>query len=183
MMGDAARALETERDYRKQVRKAYYMREEDFATLREYNDYLEEVEDIVFALLHEETRNAGRAKLDARRVASSEVTARNRAKLEADKRALSESISSQVRRRATAPATRPDPAPCSHSMPTPAPRGHTPTLSRALARRTRRSSARSFAAPRRGRHSAETLAPRNPSSPPQLFTVALRRSQRCSSPA
>ena len=105
MMGDAARALETERDYRKQVRKAYYMREEDFATLREYNDYLEEVEDIVFALLHEETRNAGRAKLDARRVASSEVTARNRAKLEADKRALSESISSQV-----ATARRPGPA-------------------------------------------------------------------------
>ena len=99
MLGDAARALETERDYRKQVRKAYYMREEDFATLREYNDYLEEVEDIVYALLHEETRNAGRAKLDARRVASSEVTARNRAKLEADKRALSESISSQVQRR------------------------------------------------------------------------------------
>ena len=99
MMGDAARALETERDYRKQVRKAYYMREEDFATLREYNDYLEEVEDIVYELLHEETRNAGRAKLDARRVASSEVTARNRAKLEADKRALSESISSQARHR------------------------------------------------------------------------------------
>ena len=110
MMGDAARALETERDYRKQVRKAYYMREEDFATLREYNDYLEEVEDIVFALLHEETRNAGRAKLDARRVASSEVTARNRAKLEADKRALSESISSQVR--SGAPPPRPCTVPC-----------------------------------------------------------------------
>ena len=42
-MGDAARALDTERDYRKQVRKAYYKREEDFDTLREYNDYLEEV--------------------------------------------------------------------------------------------------------------------------------------------
>ena len=170
MMGDASRALETERDYRKQVRKAYYMREEDFATLREYNDYLEEVEDIVFALLHEETRNAGRAKLDARRVASSEVTARNRAKLEADKRALSESISSQAR--SGAPPTRPDPAPCPaacpHSSPTRAPPGHTPTLSRALARRTRRSSARSFAAPRRGRQSAETLAPCTPSSPPQL---------------
>ena len=174
MMGDAARALETERDYRKQVRKAYYMREEDFATLREYNDYLEEVEDIVFALLHEETRNAGRAKLDARRVASREVTARNRAKLEADKRALSESISSQVRSGAPPPGPAPCPAPCPHAMPTPAPPGHTPTLSRALARRTRRSSARSFAAPRHGRQSAETLAPCTPSSPPQLFTLALR---------
>ena len=118
MMGDAARALETERDYRKQVRKAYYMREEDFATLREYNDYLEEVEDIVYALLHEETRNAGRAKLDARRVASSEVTARNRAKLEADKRALSESISSQVQRRATdRPCTVPCTLPSLHANP------------------------------------------------------------------
>ena len=92
----AARALDTERDYRKQVRKAYYKREEDFETLREYNDYLEEVEDIVFLLLNEDTRVSGQAKLDARRVASSETTARNRAKLEADKRALSESISSQV---------------------------------------------------------------------------------------
>ena len=128
MMGDAARTLETERDYRKQVRKAYYMREEDFATLREYNDYLEEVEDIVFALLHEETRNAGRAKLDARRVASSEVTARNRAKLEADKRALSESISSQV-----ATARRPDPT--LHLALTPlrcAAARHRPALHRAL---------------------------------------------------
>ena len=95
-MGDAARALDTERDYRKQVRKAYYKREEDFETLREYNDYLEEVEDIVEALLCEETRVTGRARLDALRVASSETTARNRAKLEADKRVLSDRISAQA---------------------------------------------------------------------------------------
>ena len=168
MSRDEERWLALERDYRRQGRKAYYRREEDFATLVQYNDYLEEVEDIVFALLHEETRNAGRAKLDARRVASSEVTARNRAKLEADKRALSESISSQVRSGAPPPGPAPCPAPCPHSMPTRAPPGHTPTLSRALARRTRRSSARSFAAPRRGRQSAETLAPCTRSSPPQL---------------
>ena len=95
-MGDAARRLDTERDYRKQVRRAYYKREEDFETLREYNDYLEEVEDIVEALLCEETRVAGRAQLDALRVASSETTARNRAKLEAEKRVLSDRIASQA---------------------------------------------------------------------------------------
>ena len=119
MLGDAARALETERDYRKQVRKAYYMREEDFATLQEYNDYLEEVEDIVYELLHEETRNAGRAKLDARRVASSEITARNRAKLDADKRALSESISSQAATTPPSPPTLPPPRPTLHLALTP----------------------------------------------------------------
>ena len=168
MMGDAARALETERDYRKQVRKAYYMREEDFATLREYNDYLEEVEDIVFALLHEETRNAGRAKLDARRVASSEVTARNRAKLEADKRALSESISSQVQRRATDPA-RPCTLPSLHAdprfaRPHPNPEPRPGQAHEAQQRAELRSAEARQAEQRR----------RTPSSPPQPFTLALR---------
>ena len=35
--------LKTDRTYRRQVRERYYRREEDFATLKEYNDYLEEV--------------------------------------------------------------------------------------------------------------------------------------------
>lgn len=36
-------SLKTDRTYRRQVRERYYRREEDFATLDEYNDYLEEV--------------------------------------------------------------------------------------------------------------------------------------------
>ena len=41
---DEARRIEIERDYRRQVRKAWYLREEDFDSLKEYNDYLEETE-------------------------------------------------------------------------------------------------------------------------------------------
>ena len=37
--------LAAERDFRREVRRSYYRREEDFPTLRSYNDYLEEVED------------------------------------------------------------------------------------------------------------------------------------------
>ena len=84
--------LETERDYRRQVRRAYYKREEDFPTLKEYNDYLEEVEDLVGLLLDPKERAKGRAQLDALRVTNNEVTARNRAKLEAEKRAMSDAI-------------------------------------------------------------------------------------------
>ena len=56
--------LELERDYRRQVRRAYYKREEDFASLKEYNDYLEEVEDIVEGLLNEATRKDTRERLE-----------------------------------------------------------------------------------------------------------------------
>ena len=69
--------LELERDYRRQVRRAYYKREEDFGSLQEYNDYLEEVEDIVEGLLNEATRKDTRERLEKLRTASEELTARN----------------------------------------------------------------------------------------------------------
>ncbi|KAG7296643.1 hypothetical protein JYU34_020463 [Plutella xylostella] len=42
--------VEKEIDIRKRVLKDYNKKEEDFATLREYNDYLEEIETIIFNL-------------------------------------------------------------------------------------------------------------------------------------
>lgn len=42
--------VEKEVDIRKRVLRDYNKKEEDFATLREYNDYLEEIETIVFNL-------------------------------------------------------------------------------------------------------------------------------------
>lgn len=42
--------VEKEIDIRKRVLKDYNKKEEDFATLREYNDYLEEIETIIYNL-------------------------------------------------------------------------------------------------------------------------------------
>ena len=52
--------IDKEVDVRKRILKDFNRREEDFDTLGEYNDYLEEVEDIIFNLCNnvdaEETR-------------------------------------------------------------------------------------------------------------------------------
>lgn len=42
--------VEKEIDIRKRVLKDYNKKEDDFATLREYNDYLEEIESIIYNL-------------------------------------------------------------------------------------------------------------------------------------
>ena len=87
-MDKESRLLDAERDFRRQVRKAYYRREEDFETLREYNDYLEEVEDVVDLLVRGESR--GREKLDAMRARDSAQTLRSRARLDAERRSLTD---------------------------------------------------------------------------------------------
>ncbi|XP_003742096.1 CDK-activating kinase assembly factor MAT1 [Galendromus occidentalis] len=56
--------VEKELDIRKKVLKDFNAREEDFATLREYNDYLEMVEDIVFKLTNNIEVDATRRKID-----------------------------------------------------------------------------------------------------------------------
>ena len=89
--------MDIELDWRRQVRKAYYLREENFpGDLNRYNDYLEEVEDIVEGLLNEATRKDTRERLEKLRTASEELTARNRARLEGEKRALSDAIAAQT---------------------------------------------------------------------------------------
>ncbi len=40
-------------DIRKRVLRDFNLKEEDFGTLREYNDYLEMVEDIIFNLVND----------------------------------------------------------------------------------------------------------------------------------
>ena len=86
------RFIEIDRDYRKQVRKVYYMREEDFATMREYNDYLEEVEEIIELLINDETRAAARVRLDKLSKAAKAKSSQNHAKLDADQRAMKDAI-------------------------------------------------------------------------------------------
>ena len=74
------RSIELDRDYRRQVRKAYYLCAEDFVSEREYNDYLEEVEDLVEELVNEQTRPAARRRLDELRAKWSVKTSENLAK-------------------------------------------------------------------------------------------------------
>lgn len=54
-------SVEREVDIRKRILKDYNKKEEDFSDLRKYNDYLEEIEDIVFNFAHntdiEETKS------------------------------------------------------------------------------------------------------------------------------
>jgi CDK-activating kinase assembly factor MAT1 len=59
--------VEKECRIRRQVARCLNKRPEDFATLREYNDYLEEVEKMVFQLVNDVDVEATMARLDAYR--------------------------------------------------------------------------------------------------------------------
>jgi len=94
---DEERWLALDRDYRRQVRKVYYRREEDFATLDAYNDYLEEVEEVIEGLINEKTRPAARARLDKLKAGDPTLTARNRGRLDEDRNAMSEAVEREKR--------------------------------------------------------------------------------------
>eukprot|EP00906_Rhabdomonas_costata_P010060 RCo014137 len=51
--------------FRRQLSEIYNKTREDFASLRDYNDYLEEVETIVYNLTHEIDEHTMRAKIEA----------------------------------------------------------------------------------------------------------------------
>uniref|UniRef100_A0A7S4C0G4 MAT1 centre domain-containing protein n=1 Tax=Chrysotila carterae TaxID=13221 RepID=A0A7S4C0G4_CHRCT len=83
-------SMEREKSARREVRSLWYRREEDFAELRDYNDYLETVEEIVAGLLDDAAKPATQARLKALGREGRELTARNRAKFDAERRALLE---------------------------------------------------------------------------------------------
>lgn len=102
---DDERFVEVDKDYRRQVRKVYYLREEDFvpvyspggntvakSALDQYNNYLEEVEELIAQLMDEKTRAAARATLQSRAAAAKEKTAINKAKLDSDRKRMAETI-------------------------------------------------------------------------------------------
>ncbi|KAI1094027.1 CDK-activating kinase assembly factor [Rostrohypoxylon terebratum] len=59
--------VEREVDVRRRVQAVFNMAEDDFETLRDYNDYLQQVEDLTFDLVHggDEQRRAAEKKLAA----------------------------------------------------------------------------------------------------------------------
>lgn len=72
--------VERECRIRKRIASTFNKREEDFATLRDYNDYLEEVEEIIFNLMNEVDVQRTEARLEAYRQQNAEQIARNRQK-------------------------------------------------------------------------------------------------------
>lgn len=70
--------VEIEVDTRKKILRDYNKVKEDFPTLREYNDYLEEVETIIYNLSNDINAEETRAKVDSYRKENQTTIMRNR---------------------------------------------------------------------------------------------------------
>ncbi|KAL1931937.1 hypothetical protein VTP01DRAFT_8993 [Rhizomucor pusillus] len=79
-------AVEKEVRIRKRVSKVFNKRPEDFPTLRAYNDYLEEVEDITFNLMNEVDVAETEARITAYELENKEAIAANEARLANEER-------------------------------------------------------------------------------------------------
>jgi len=80
----AAFSIELDRDYRRRVRKSYYLRRENFETDRGFDDYLEQVEELVEDLINEKTRPKAQAKLNELSIKHAQQTAENRSRYDTD---------------------------------------------------------------------------------------------------
>ena len=85
-------ALDREVAVRRKIEREWNKREEDFASLDEYNDYLEEREDIVYNLVNGIDVEATQERVAANRSANAELIARNAAKREAEEKLELEQI-------------------------------------------------------------------------------------------
>ena len=78
--------VEKELRIRKIVSKAFYKRAEDFDTLREYNNYLEEFEDIVFNLVNDVDVQSTHSRLEAFKSDNRDTVEKNLARLANEQR-------------------------------------------------------------------------------------------------
>jgi len=69
--------VEKEIDIRRKIMRIYNRLEEDFATPEEYDDYLEEVESIVYSCAHDINRHQTEAKVEAYERANKEAIKKN----------------------------------------------------------------------------------------------------------
>lgn len=84
--------VEKEVDIRRKILKDFCKREEEFASLRAYNDYLEEVEEIIYNLTHEINVEATKRKIEQYKRENSESISRNRGKKSKDEEELEDLI-------------------------------------------------------------------------------------------
>ncbi|XP_013399115.1 CDK-activating kinase assembly factor MAT1 [Lingula anatina] len=76
--------VEKEVDIRKKILKDFNKKEEDFESLREYNDYLEEIETIIFNLVNGVDTEATKRKIEQYKKVNRESITKNRSKLSKD---------------------------------------------------------------------------------------------------
>ena len=77
-------SVDKEVDIRRRILKDFNKHEDDFETLREYNDYLEMVEDIIFNLTNNVEILETNKKIQSYKENNKEVTIKNRSKLSKD---------------------------------------------------------------------------------------------------
>lgn len=73
--------VEKEIDIRKRVLKDYNKKEEDFVTLREYNDYLEEIETIIYNLTNNIDVVTTNKKIEQYKKDNKELIMKNKVKI------------------------------------------------------------------------------------------------------
>lgn len=84
--------VEKEVDIRRKILRDYNKREEDFASLREYNDYLEEVEDIIYKLSNDINVDALKRQVEQYRKDNQEFIIKNRSKKSKDQEFIEDLI-------------------------------------------------------------------------------------------
>ena len=84
--------VEKEIDIRKRVLKDFNKREEDFDSLRDYNNYLEEVEEIIFNLTNDIDVKETNERIDAYKKENAKQIIKNRGKLSKDQELIEELI-------------------------------------------------------------------------------------------
>uniref|UniRef100_A0A0K8VWV7 CDK-activating kinase assembly factor MAT1 n=1 Tax=Bactrocera latifrons TaxID=174628 RepID=A0A0K8VWV7_BACLA len=84
--------VEKEVDIRKRVLRDYNKKEEDFATLQEYNDYLEEIETIIYNLCNNIDIIGTNKRIEAYRRENREVIQRNKTRMGREEYELEEML-------------------------------------------------------------------------------------------
>ncbi|XP_064427213.1 CDK-activating kinase assembly factor MAT1 isoform X4 [Mirounga angustirostris] len=84
--------VDKEVEIRKKVLKIYNKREEDFPSLREYNDFLEEVEEIVFNLTNNVDLDNTKKKMEMYQKENKDVIQKNKLKLTREQEELEEAL-------------------------------------------------------------------------------------------
>nr|CAG4647332.1 EOG090X0BPM [Megafenestra aurita]SVE92601.1 EOG090X0BPM [Megafenestra aurita] len=88
-------AVDKEVDIRKRILKEFNKRQEDFPTLREYNDYLEEVETIIFNLVFDVDTTNTNKMIDNYKKENKDITQRNKNRQSQEEMELEELIESE----------------------------------------------------------------------------------------
>lgn len=84
--------VEKELEVRRRVLKDFNKKEDDFASLREYDDYLEQVETIIYNLTYEVDVEQTKQMIEQYRRDNAELISKNRGKLDPDEAILDELI-------------------------------------------------------------------------------------------